>query len=184
MSSSSISQKQSWHVFLFCQTVDLFAAQTILRISLSSSYPKHSVTFTSISTQIPREKYWVQKKKKEIQNKATQTSEISVLWRSYSNVPMSPVLWQRPPIFEGGWIEMEAGAESISYICDTHTHTHTHTEYWSTEQQLGIWYMWWNCNVLRPTEIGFFLRHINKLFLRGSESNIDPLHPAVVKADL
>ena len=22
---------------------------------------------------------------------------------------------------------MEAGAESISYICDTHTHTHTHT---------------------------------------------------------
>lgn len=43
--------------------------------------------------------------------------------------------------------------------------THTASEYWSTERQLGICYKWWNRNVLRLPEIGFFfLWHINKSF--------------------
>lgn len=93
----------------------------------------------------------IQGKKK--QNKATQTSEISVLWRSYSNVPLSPVLWRRPPKFEVGKWKWKT-TESLSHILATHTLRDP--EYWSTEQQLGICYKWWNCNVLRHTEIGFF----------------------------
>lgn len=38
----------------------------------------------------------------------------------------------------------------------SNTHTLTDAEYWSTEQQLGICYKWWNRNVLRHPEIGFF----------------------------
>lgn len=38
----------------------------------------------------------------------------------------------------------------------SNAHTLTDAEYWSTEQQLGICYKWWNRNVLRHPEIGFF----------------------------
>lgn len=72
----------------------------------------------------------------------TPTREMSVSCRSYSNVPLSPVIHA-----------MKKWNNAIHFLSFRNTHTHTLN---IDQQQLGICCKWWNRNVQRHTEIGFF----------------------------
>lgn len=154
-----------------CQTNDLFTAQTPLSASLSSSHP--NTLWRSLAFQhTPRE---LAKK-----TKATQTSEISVLWRSHS-VPSSPEPSALAEVAHTCSEEMEIEGNAIHFVS---SQNYTDTAYWSTQHLLGTCCEWWNCTVLRHAEIGFFLDTLTSCSWEDWNLILTCLHPAVVKADL
>lgn len=140
-------------MYKLSQTNDFYSAWTSGYISPSYSHPKLFVTFKPVSVQ---KAFGILQK---YINKSPHLSE------GHSEM----FLWVRH------WLKLMKHAAGNGNRHDLSPCENTDTEYWSAQQQLRFCHKWWNRNILRQQRNWIFLRHINKLFLRGLGSNIDRL---------
>lgn len=168
-------RKQQQHCVLFCsrtlkntstrlffnQTADFFSAQTKLYISLSSSHP-NTLWLSHPFQHTPRDKKHQETKK--TLKKQSDTNKWNVALAETTDT------WWR-----------NGNRRQCNPFGILAKHTHTDWILINITPALGICYKWWNRNVLRHIEIGFFVDTLTScswedwdLILTGSQHRLQP----------